>query len=133
MKSLVTASILLLLLSTVYTSAHAQHASDPNAIDLTNSLDEIDTASLNESLFPPLNIGDVNGDMNDDIIITRQSVDSNSHAVYSSELLTLSVGGVGTKLSISNIESLRLAADLDGDGRKDVVTANHSGTGVLFR
>jgi hypothetical protein len=119
--------VILLLLSFLFMRpAFSQRASDPNVVDLTNDLIEIDSLGQNESLFPPINVGDVNGDNADDILLTRSHVDSIGHATYYTKVVALSLSGAGPSWSDTSVAFTRLATDFDGDGRKDIVTASQN-------
>jgi hypothetical protein len=103
--------------------AFAQHASDPNAVDLTPYLIRIDTNGLRITQLP-INIGDVNGGASDDILLEQQLHDTSSYPPYLHHVALMSAGGA-TALSEVGVPGIAtIAGNFDGNSLLDIATTS---------
>jgi hypothetical protein len=112
-------AILALCITGPLIAARAQVVLDPNAVELSPFLIAVDSTPETDYLYPPQNLGDQNNDGIEDLYLRAQHTDDTGSTVTTNELGLLSVDGALTKLPL-NVQNFLLAADIDGDGRKDL-------------
>jgi hypothetical protein len=110
----------LLLFGFSVTNSYAQRTADPNAIELRPYIRVLDSADAQTSIYVPSVLGDVNGDGIDDILTTTLMTDDTGRATQVRTICLMSTTGL-TKQDTISLNNPVLIADIDGDGRKDII------------
>ena len=125
--------LLLLLSPLVFQErALAQHASDPNAIDLTPDLIRIDTNGL-RTVALPINVGALGGDTSDDLLLEQDLYDTNDDLPFVHQVAILSGFGTVRLNTVGVGGTARIAANFDGSGVLDVATTHFTDSGLQTR